>query len=493
MLGVGTFRPSSLLFVLCVTTGLYAQHQEGPRAQGGSAALRVSLRLKDESPYMGAASVRLLNETGADVSGKKESDGIVVFPEVETGSYTIEAKAPGFAPVRQNIHVDGHGALTHFVVMQPKSIELPPSVPALSSPDLKSERVWWAPPGIDDAIPPVDAQVECPMEDVLNGAGQRVQQFVGDLEKFSAQERLEHHVVDALGNRRSAEIRDFTYVVTVSKTKTGVFLLDEYRNGSVAPDLFPARIATQGMPAIVLVFHPLIKPDFEFTCEGLGQWHSKPAWQMHFIQRPNRPGRILGYSVDGKFLSLPLKGRAWIGLETLQVLRIETELVRPVPELALAVEDVAISYEPVQFRSQGESLWLPREVELYVERRARRYFRRHTYKDFRLFTVETAQKFQFAKESYGFTNETDRNITGVLTVVPVESSKLHPVSLTFTIPAGGSVLKLVGPGKDVQIPVELVASATFAHDGPQNSIKVDAHLSKGTTLDVISGMPPSRP
>jgi hypothetical protein len=48
-------------------------------------------------------------------------------------------------------------------------------------------------------------------------------------------------------------------------------------------------------------------------------------------------------------------------------------------------------------------------------------------------------------------------------------------------------VKLVGPGKDVAIPVESVASATFAHNGPLDSVKVDAHLSKESTLDVISG------
>jgi len=75
----------------------------------------------------------------------------------------------------------------------------------------------------------------------------------------------------------------------------------------------------------------------------------------------------------------------------------------------------------------------------------------------------------------------------VLTVTPISGAKLDPVSLSFTIPAGGSIVKLVGPGKDVEIPVESVASATFAHNGPLDSVKVDAHLSKESTLDVISG------
>jgi hypothetical protein len=101
--------------------------------------------------------------------------------------------------------------------------------------------------------------------------------------------------------------------------------------------------------------------------------------------------------------------------------------------------------------------------------------------------VETTQNIQLTKESYGFTNQSDRDITGVLTVTPISAAKLDPVSVSFTIPAGGSVVKLVGLGKDVGMPVESVASATFAHDGPQDAVIVDAHLSKESTLDVISG------
>ena len=261
--------------------------------------------------------------------------------------------------------------------------------------------------------------------------------------------------------------------------------MDEYRDGSVDPGKFPAQIATEGMPAIALLFHPVLAPDYKFECEGLGQWAGKAAWQIHFVQRPERPGRLLAYSAGGRYIVLSLKGRAWVDPETFQVLRIETELAQPVKELALTEEHIAISYQPVLFRTQ-EQLWLPQSAELHVERQGRRYYRRHTFTDYKLFTVETTQNVQLAKESYGFTNHSDRDIAGVLTVNPVSSAGLDPISVSFTIPAGSSVVKFVGKGKDIGMPVESVGSATFAHNGPQDAIKVDAHLSKESTLDVIS-------
>ncbi len=125
-----------------------------------------------------------------------------------------------------------------------------------------------------------------------------------------------------------------------------------------------------------------------------------------------------------------------------------------------------------------------------MERKGRRYYRRHTLSDFQLFTVEATQNIKFARESYRFTNQTDHDIKGVLTVTPISGSKARPVSLSFTIPAGESVLKLVGQGKDIQMPVESIGSAAFTHDGPHDAVRVDAHLSKESTLDVISGPTP---
>jgi hypothetical protein len=425
---------------------------------------------------------------GYEIPGTMESEGEILFTDVPPGTYIMETSAPGFLTIRQKIQIDPHhGLLTRFVLMKPRPFQVRATdKPAISSVTGADPRSWIS-SGIDERVPDVDPNVECPLPHVLRGAGQRMKQFVANLEKFTAVERVEHQAIDASGSWHSPEVRDFNYVVMVKRTSRDVFLMDEYRNGSSDPAQFPARIATQGMPAIALLFHPLLASDYTFACEGLGGWEGRSAWQVHFIQRPDRPGRILSYSAGGKYSSLPLKGRAWIDPGSFEVLRIETELVRPLPEVGLTVDRVAISYQPVQFRSRELELWLPKVVDLYVERQGRRYYRRHTFKDFQLFIVETTQSVQLAKESYGFTNESDHEIRGVLTVTPISGAKAGPVSLSFTIPAGGSIVKLVGPGKDVAIPVESVASATFAHDGPLDSVKVDAHLSKESTLDVISG------
>jgi hypothetical protein len=59
------------------------------------------------------------------------------------------------------------------------------------------------------------------------------------------------------------------------------------------------------------------------------------------------------------------------------------------------------------------------------------------------------------------------------------------VSIEFTVPAGRSILKTIGNGKDVGIPGELVSSARFVYKGPAGSVKVDAYLATESTLEVV--------
>ena len=310
-------------------------------------------------------------------------------------------------------------------------------------------------------------------------------QFVSNLEKFSATEHVEHFTVDSAGVLRSHQTRSFEYVVLVSQDAIQGFQLDEYRNGSVSPSVFPVGIATDGLPSMALIFHPWMVSDFKLSCEGLGQSDEHPAWQVRFEQRQDHPNRIRAYKIDGHYSPVALKGRAWIDAGTYQVLRLETDLVQPVKEIKLMHERLSIEYGEVQFHSHNLQLWLPKSAELYWERNGHRYYRSHDFSNFKIFSVDTNQKFQRPKESYSFTNTSDRDIPGVLIVNPVSSSKLNPITIAFTIPAGRSVFKTIGTGKDVGIPGELVDSAKYTYKGLADSVKVDAYLATESTLEVV--------
>jgi Tfp pilus assembly protein PilF len=378
--------------------------------------------------------------------------------------------------------------------LRPSPLEAALSVPTFITLVAASpEPTPWTPPDIDKVVPDVQPGVACSLPQVVSGVGRRMKDLVENLQRFDATEHVEHFNVDDAGSRGKPETRLFDYVVTITLADSGVFRLSEYRNGSLDPTLFPAQIATTGLPAMALIFHPSQVSDFNLTCEGLGQWHGRPAWQVRFAQRPDQPNRIRAYVIGRQYYPVPLKGRVWIDAANYQVLRLESELMKPIPEIELTQEYVTIDYGPVQFQTRKQQVWLPLDAEVYSERGKRRFYRRHTFSNFKVFEVDSAQQIQAPKQSYCFRNADDQNIAGVLTVSPVAGTSAKSVSVRFTIPPGQSVCKMVGPGKDVSLPADKIDSATFAYDGPAGSITVEANLAKESVLNLVPGtdLPPA--
>ncbi len=256
----------------------------------------------------------------------------------------------------------------------------------------------WAPPDIDDAVPPVTTGAVCSLPEVLQGASQRVKDLVANLEQFTATERIEHSELDRKGNWRAPLARSFHYLVSISEIRPGMLNVDETRDGATSLDAFPTRLATTGLAAFALVFHPYFVGDFEIACEGLGEWRGQPAWQVHFQQRPDKPARMHSFRIGGNLYPVKLKGRAWISAHAYQVVRLELDLMEAISKIRLQAENLDIEYRPVQFAKRNLELWLPESADLYMDFRGHRYHHRHSFSEFLLFSVDATQQIQAPKE-----------------------------------------------------------------------------------------------
>lgn len=156
-------------------------------------------------------------------------------------------------------------------------------------------------------------------------------------------------------------------------------------------------IATNGLPALVLIFHPYYVRDYEMKCEGLAQQNGTKAWQVYFKQRMGNGIKSYQFGFNGSSYFVALKGRVWISAETFQILRMETDLVAPLPDIQLFAEHTTIEYGPVRFRQGKVSLWLPQSANLYMDWRGQRMHRRHSFSQYQLFTVDENQRISAPK------------------------------------------------------------------------------------------------
>jgi Tfp pilus assembly protein PilF len=257
----------------------------------------------------------------------------------------------------------------------------------------------WMPPDVDEKVPPVEAGASCAVDDVVSKAGKQLIELISDVDRFAATESLTHESINRSGLASYPEKRKFDYVVSIQEVQHGYLNVEEYRNAGGSPADFPDGVATNGLPALVLIFHPYNAMNFEMTCEGLARWNGGLAWQVHFKQRTDKPNTIKRYRIgaDGPSYPVALKGRAWISADNYQIVRLETDLVAPVPQIRLVADHTAIEYGPVKFSKGNVNMWLPQSAEVYYDWKGRRIHRRHSFSNYLLFGVEDKQKITVPK------------------------------------------------------------------------------------------------
>jgi len=271
-----------------------------------------------------------------------------------------------------------------------------PRVPGIDSlaalPAPKFSLKPWQPAGIDEVKVAVAPDVSCPTATVIEESGKRAQELVTDVARFAAIEDLFHQTLDEFGNPARTETRKYNYVASITEPEPGYLAVNEYRADKLTASDYPDHIASNGFAGLALVFHPDMRDSFEMQCEGLSDWRGQATWLVHFLQRDDRPNHMHSYKVGNQFYSVKLKGRAWITSNNFQIVRMEAEMVAPIPEIQLVSEHQVVEYGPIPFPKKNMTLWLPKSAEIYFDFRKHHYYRRHSFDHFMLFSVDSEEK-----------------------------------------------------------------------------------------------------
>jgi len=258
--------------------------------------------------------------------------------------------------------------------------------------------VGWSPPNTDAKIPTLSKAVPCDLSKVLEAAGRRAAELSSNLEKFAAQEKIEYKRTDFAGVLKESGTGTFNYTFAFEEVGIGRSSR-EYRAPAKGSYLFPGSEQDTGQVALALIFHPDLQTDYEMSCEGLDNRNGQSTWVVHFWQRKDRPGRTLQY-VEGKdLIPTKLKGRAWISRENGEIVHLETNLMEALPGLRVQAGAISIDYAPITLKSRSVTLYLPERIAAFWEFRDYRVMLVHSFKDFKVFAVETEEQIQPAKEN----------------------------------------------------------------------------------------------
>jgi hypothetical protein len=266
-----------------------------------------------------------------------------------------------------------------------KAIESSPNTD--SRPVVAPATQRWAPPDVDEAVPPVLDQANCPLPAILRETSNHTQELIENLERFSANDRIQQIDIDKYGRKRNSSTQLVSYVAQIEQRSSPFPIIKEFRSG------FSRKEPTvdSGTAGFALIFHPSHLGNLSFRCEGLGQLQGLAVWQLRFEESADPEKAFTGFRMNGAPYQVRLKGRAWIATGSYNVVRIETDLVAPIREIDLQLEHLVIRYGPVEFPANHLRLWLPESVSLYIAYRGLRYERDHSFSRFQLFSVNTTE------------------------------------------------------------------------------------------------------
>lgn len=268
------------------------------------------------------------------------------------------------------------------------------NAPEINSTGRERKPVIWPPMDVDAAMPPVAQGVACPLQQVLKGARQRVQELLDNLDRFTATEIIDSSEIGTDGRAARSMEYTFNYLAAVSLSRDGDLRFDENRETIGKVNATPLPIRTVGLAVGAAIFHPLRFDDFEIACEGLGEWHGKPAWQLHFGQRPDKPSRFQAVFANGAWYDVRLKGRAWVAEQSSQIEHIDFDLLDVISPIRLQTEHLSLDYSAVDFPKRKIQLWLPQSASFYIDVDGHRFLNRHELSNYVLFAVDTNQEIK---------------------------------------------------------------------------------------------------
>lgn len=279
------------------------------------------------------------------------------------------------------------------VPVEPAPANALPLAIIASSADAGISIPTWHPATVDDEKLTLAAGAVCPAAKVIAGAGRSAERLVDSISRFEAIEQVTDQELDVLGKPETTATRKFDYMASIAESESGSSLLVDESHVPLSDEGdFPDHITARGLAALAMVFHPILRGDYDMTCEGLGQWKNRATWLVYFRQRSDRPNRFLEYQFTNSSYSVALKGRAWIAADNFQIVHLETDLLHPMRQIQLLNQHQSVDYGPVRFQTKRAELWLPKKADIYFDFRRHRYHRTDSFADFRLFAVASSEK-----------------------------------------------------------------------------------------------------
>jgi hypothetical protein len=184
--------------------------------------------------------------------------------------------------------------------------------------------------------------------------------------------------------------RVYTYRIVHKQTPVGGDAIDEFRTDAHDQPIDGSAHNTQrpfsvGFATTWLFFLPGNLQASRFRYVGVQKIGNRETYVLAFAQIPDNNG--LGAVIESSYgsCSTPIQGVAWIDQSTFQIVRMQTDLLTPLPGIELNQLRSITEYGAVRISALSLMLWLPTDVEIRWQTAYRAEEEAHLYSHYRMF------------------------------------------------------------------------------------------------------------
>jgi VWFA-related protein len=272
------------------------------------------------------------------------------------------------------------------------------------TPEAFSQQVYYAnahpyhdlpPAQLVDRIPelktlqPAADQQQLPV--ILQKMGQSVDNFMRDIGDLMAHEDVTQEKLNEKGGIRAKQRVQDNYLILHHGYEWGAsaeYRMDEKGNRLGPVGLEKGYLVTAGHALSCVSFSTVMQAQSKFRYLGEQKIGSRETYVLGFAQRPGEATFLVTMrGTGGADVDMLTQGILWVDKNSLQIIRMRSDLLAPHNEIRLDQLTTEVTFGEVQLQDVPNPLWLPSEVEVYIDINKQKFRNVHHYTNYRRYRV----------------------------------------------------------------------------------------------------------
>ena len=229
------------------------------------------------------------------------------------------------------------------------------------------------------------------LDDILVKARKSVALFWQQFESVNCIENMTQEKIGKKGNSEYQRKSPFDYLVFLNKPEEEPSVEESrVQQGKISKPKNIPLMLTDGLPTLLLVFHPYYEEDFLYQLDGEEMVDGHKLVRIGFSHVHGKQSTTV-LRLKDKAYPLSLQGIAWIDPQMGAIQRIAAGLTSPMKEINLKSLQMDVTYFPQQFSSEEKAYWLPLNATVNIESELQHWRNTHQFSQYRKFSVKSEE------------------------------------------------------------------------------------------------------